>query len=705
MKKLRAKVKDISNKNLCYRLIGESSGPKPTAVEEQASIATAAMFAAVEYDSSSKVDLHQLITSYNEDLRVIALWGTSGDLGKMSAIQEVYDDPMLLQRFGIHAWIRLLHPFNPREFISSLVRQFCENSHHEVGKPSFNSQEFLENLERVNLGSGSVAMFDTNKSRLSGVENDKLKAIHASCSLPSPLPTQTMLLVLRKNTPMLINEIHEEDKVPNSEGEEKVTNSTARKKFDRSRTLALADEVLCGQETEKSIIFKLVGKPNNNQGFMYIRNIRSRKRHTIRSGPACSIPEIFHGVEYAGDVDVDLGGGQGNNKDVVAPISQVRGGVHINFVKLCWLHIGKNDLAAAMMQQARVTTQKCDGLPLAILTIGGFLATKPKTVIEWRKMNDCISTELEINHELRTIKTVLMRSYDCLPYHLKYAFLYLSIFQEDHRIRWGRLNSSHLERLDVRGTNVVIFLQQSPIFRSCSTFVEVIFSSEAVAPLNRHDLFNLYRFCKGRLEKVFLRRGIGKSKVVLTLGFVKISGRNGNATLKELGELTQLRKLEVAGISGRNSKELWSAIAGRNQLQSLHDLSKLVLMRSALEQDDDAIQAPGVLPNLAVLCVSIYSFNGAQFHFHSSSFPSFMVLELRGVYSLRSVLFEEGPIPKLKLLEVYCCEGLNGFSGLPAVRCLNEIRPSTRILKTSLKEEVEREVADHRMHVRANIVN
>ena len=56
---------------------------------------------------------------------------------------------MLLQRFGIHAWIRLLHPFNPREFISSLVRQFCENSHHEVGKPSFNSQEFLENLVRL----------------------------------------------------------------------------------------------------------------------------------------------------------------------------------------------------------------------------------------------------------------------------------------------------------------------------------------------------------------------------------------------------------------------------------------------------------------------------------------------------------------------------------------------------------------------------
>uniref|UniRef100_A0A8R7RD96 Disease resistance protein winged helix domain-containing protein n=1 Tax=Triticum urartu TaxID=4572 RepID=A0A8R7RD96_TRIUA len=91
-----------------------------------------------------------------------------------------------------------------------------------------------------------------------------------------------------------------------------------------------------------------------------------------------------------------------------------------------------------MLEQARLTLPKCDGLP-AISTIGGFLATKPKTATEWKKMNDNISTELVINPELRAIKTILMRSYDGLPYHLKAAFLYLSIFPEDHIIRWGRL--------------------------------------------------------------------------------------------------------------------------------------------------------------------------------------------------------------------------------------------------------------------------
>jgi hypothetical protein len=69
-----------------------------------------------------------------------------------------------------------------------------------------------------------------------------------------------------KHTTMLAIEIQEENHEHNNAGEEKVHNSTARKKFDRSRTLALADEVLCGRETEKSILIKLVSQPDNDQG-------------------------------------------------------------------------------------------------------------------------------------------------------------------------------------------------------------------------------------------------------------------------------------------------------------------------------------------------------------------------------------------------------------------------------------------------------
>jgi hypothetical protein len=78
--------------------------------------------------------------------------------------------------------------------------------------------------------------------------------------------------------------------------------------------------------------------------------------------------------------------------------------------------------------------KKCDGLPLAIVTIGGFLAKQLKTPIVWRKMNEHISAELEMNPELGIIRAILMKSYDGLPYHLKSYFLYMSIFPEDYNI-------------------------------------------------------------------------------------------------------------------------------------------------------------------------------------------------------------------------------------------------------------------------------
>ncbi|KAF8776477.1 hypothetical protein HU200_003182 [Digitaria exilis] len=83
--------------------------------------------------------------------------------------------------------------------------------------------------------------------------------------------------------------------------------------------------------------------------------------------------------------------------------------------------------------------KKCKGLPLAIVTIGGFLAKQPKTPIEWKKLNSHISAEFEMNQGLGNIKNVLKKSYDGLPYHLKPCFLYLSIFPEDHIIKRDRL--------------------------------------------------------------------------------------------------------------------------------------------------------------------------------------------------------------------------------------------------------------------------
>ncbi|XP_048550740.1 disease resistance protein RPM1-like [Triticum urartu] len=76
-------------------------------------------------------------------------------------------------------------------------------------------------------------------------------------------------------------------------------------------------------------------------------------------------------------------------------------------------------------------------LPLAILTIGGMLATRE--VSEWKSIYNQIPLELESNRSLEAVRRMVTMSYNHLPSHLKSCFLYLSIFSEDFEIKRRRL--------------------------------------------------------------------------------------------------------------------------------------------------------------------------------------------------------------------------------------------------------------------------
>jgi hypothetical protein len=114
MKELRARVEDVSQRNLRYQLI-KSSGSKLPSLYEQPNMTSATIFGiddarhAAKQDNS-KVDLVHLIQQEGEDLRVIAVWGTSGDLGLASIINESYENPGIEKKFSCRAWVRVLHP-------------------------------------------------------------------------------------------------------------------------------------------------------------------------------------------------------------------------------------------------------------------------------------------------------------------------------------------------------------------------------------------------------------------------------------------------------------------------------------------------------------------------------------------------------------------------------------------------------------------
>ncbi|KAF7045731.1 hypothetical protein CFC21_054811 [Triticum aestivum] len=130
MKDLRAKVEDVSQRNLRYHLIrgsATSSKPLATVATEQYAAggkASATMFGVDKARRAVKprVDLAQLINKeLGKDLRVIAVWGTCGVLGQASVIRHAYDDS---HKFECRAWIKLTHPFDPIMFMQSIMRQF-----------------------------------------------------------------------------------------------------------------------------------------------------------------------------------------------------------------------------------------------------------------------------------------------------------------------------------------------------------------------------------------------------------------------------------------------------------------------------------------------------------------------------------------------------------------------------------------------------
>ncbi|KAL5060720.1 hypothetical protein RYX36_032324 [Vicia faba] len=89
--------------------------------------------------------------------------------------------------------------------------------------------------------------------------------------------------------------------------------------------------------------------------------------------------------------------------------------------------------------ESKEIVQKCGGLPLAIVAIGGLLSTKAKTIFEWEKVSQSLRIELHRNVHLTDLVKILSLSYDDLPFHLKSCMLYFGIYPEDYIINRKRL--------------------------------------------------------------------------------------------------------------------------------------------------------------------------------------------------------------------------------------------------------------------------
>ncbi|CAL5004584.1 unnamed protein product [Urochloa decumbens] len=79
--------------------------------------------------------------------------------------------------------------------------------------------------------------------------------------------------------------------------------------------------------------------------------------------------------------------------------------------------------------------KKCDGMPLAIITMASMLACQQTRLEEqWEYIQNSLATKFSTNSNYEDMMYILNLSYKNLPRHLKACFLYLGSYPEDHEI-------------------------------------------------------------------------------------------------------------------------------------------------------------------------------------------------------------------------------------------------------------------------------
>ncbi|KAJ7954230.1 Disease resistance protein [Quillaja saponaria] len=103
-------------------------------------------------------------------------------------------------------------------------------------------------------------------------------------------------------------------------------------------------------------------------------------------------------------------------------------------ILFCKKAFRENSCPSHLKEISEKILERCEGLPLAIVAIGGMLATKVGRIEEWDMVQRSLNVEIEGNQQLQIMKKIISLSFNDLPYYLKSCFLYTSIFPEDYLI-------------------------------------------------------------------------------------------------------------------------------------------------------------------------------------------------------------------------------------------------------------------------------
>ncbi|KAF8690954.1 hypothetical protein HU200_040741 [Digitaria exilis] len=656
MKELRAEVEDVSQRN-----------PKPAIGAGPSIIYGATKFGIDEarrQKDKAKVDLSQLIDEGNTDLRVIAVWGANDSLGQTVIIKGEYDNLKRSKKFKLYAWIRILHPFNPLDFLQCIMRQFYQTCFEEPVKTQeqtnigaqilkkmgamkqeelvdafirhvnenrylivLNDVSTIEDWDAIkeyfpNNNKGSRIIVSTQHGEVASLCAGSESVVSEIWTMMEPGSTSSETILGTKNYMMVTDENQSAGSNENM----------VRKGLTRIGTIggALEESHLVGREKEKNDLMNLILKQDNQQSIVValwgmgglgkttlikdvyqsqelsglfekrscvtimrpfvledvlkslamqldtnskkveeLGKILERKRCLIVLDDLSSVTEwdmiiqSLPKMESASRIVITT-----REENIAKHCSSEKGSIYklevlANrdaldlFTKKVFKEAINLDEQPAMMEEAQRILKKCNGLPLAIVTIGGFLAKQPKTPMEWKKLNDHISAEFEMNPELGIIRTILMKSYDGLPYHLKSCFLYMSIFPEDYSIsrtrmvhRWNAEGYSSEVRgkstMEVADSYYIELLDRSMIL----PFHYLFGSRKGFSSCKLHDLMREISISKAMEENLVFRMEEGGSMNTQgTIRHLAISSnwKGDQSEFESTVDLSRIRSLTVFG--------------------------------------------------------------------------------------------------------------------------------------------------------------